>query len=335
MDLSLIIDSISLIPLETNDSSLIKKVVGVVLKNECYYINDNLKNIFVFDKCGRFLRSTQGYRRNGPNGYVSLSDFQVLDNGNIEIFDALSYKLKEYSTSMRIVNALELPKDILPSSQYERLNEDSILFVSNLTKNSSLKLYSKSNRKILKKIVDEQGNSFVKVTNSLQKIDGIIYYSPPYPSNDLYVINGLMDKDLVFRLDFGEYNFGMEKLPEGLDKRYSAKYMQEHDYAYPYSKYDLPTCTIAFFEFRQRLHVAFRSKLSNEMFVLKNEFNKKRQLLIPSFVQGNTLYYVSEPDYLPYVIDTTLMNRNDMDKMKLIQETDNPIIVAYKVKTLL
>lgn len=54
---------------------------------------------------------------------------------------------------------------------------------------------------------DKQKTMFVKTSNTLYKANGNLYFSAPYPSNELYVLNEHLDKDLVLQLDFGQYNF--------------------------------------------------------------------------------------------------------------------------------
>ena len=48
MDLSKIVDSIFLVPLETNDSSLIKKIRSIEYVDGKYYINNDLSEIQIY-----------------------------------------------------------------------------------------------------------------------------------------------------------------------------------------------------------------------------------------------------------------------------------------------
>ena len=91
MNLSEFVDSISVIPLATNDSSLIKNVVGLSFVDSIFYINDNQTNILSFDCEGNFLCSTAKLRGSGPNEYFACIDFNILENGNWEIFDGLKH----------------------------------------------------------------------------------------------------------------------------------------------------------------------------------------------------------------------------------------------------
>lgn len=58
-DLRLFVDSISLVPLSTNDNSLIKKVHSIDYVNNKFYINNNLTDIQVYDNNGTFLYGTK------------------------------------------------------------------------------------------------------------------------------------------------------------------------------------------------------------------------------------------------------------------------------------
>ena len=70
MNLPEFVDSIFVIPLATNDSSLIKNVVGLSFVDSIFYINDNQTNILSFDSKGNFLCSTGKLRGSGPNEYL-------------------------------------------------------------------------------------------------------------------------------------------------------------------------------------------------------------------------------------------------------------------------
>ena len=54
--------------------------------------------------------------------------------------------------------------------------------------------------------------------------------------------------------------------------------------------------------------------------------------MIPHYVNKGKLYYACEPAYLSYVVDTTLMSREDIGKMNRVDEMDNPIIVVYNLR---
>lgn len=333
MDMTLFVDSIYIVPLETKNDCLIRKVYALAFADGKFYVNNNQTDIQVYDSVGKYLYGTRDYLGSGPNDYASVVSFHVLENDSIEIFDALSYKMRYFSYPDGLVSSYKIPRELLPASQYEWLNENVCVFSSGATQNPTLKIYSKIQNRILKEISDEQKTSFVKTADVLYKVNGELYFSAPYPSNELYKLNDRLDKELVLRLDFGQYNFSIKKLPEGMSPNFYHDYIfTNHKFVYPYSKYILGNVFISFFQFGDNLYVAYKNMKNGKDFVFKNEIGGRFQFLIPHLVQGDEVFYASEPGYLPYLVDEKLMSAVDIEKIKNIGDTDNPVIVAYKLK---
>ena len=335
MDLSQFIDSIWLVPLETNDSCLIKKVHLLDYKFDNFYIENDVKEVQVYAQDGRFLYGTAKYLGGGPNDYTSAIAFRALSVDSIEIYDALSYKMRYFVHPLGFVSSLELPKDVLPSSLYAWVNGDTCVFSTVDPTNPMLKVYSKQQGKIIERIEDKiQKQAFLITSEALYKVDDVIFHSATYPSNDLYVLTKDADKELVCRLDFGSHNFRMEDLPEGLTQKYYYDYMESHpEYAYPYQKFISGEHYLAFFQYDGKMCMAYKYGKDGKTFLFRNEPQKTGQLMVPHHVSGDKLYYASEPMFLPYLVDTTLMSREDVVKMEKVDEMDNPIIVIYRMRS--
>lgn len=332
-DLRLFIDSISLIPLSTNDNSLVKKICSIDFVNDKFYINNNRTDIQVYDSNGVFLYGTEEHIGGGPNDYISALSCNILPNDTIEILDANACKLCYYSYPQGVTSFRLIPKGILPVFQHQWLNGDTCVFSEGSTKNPILKIYSKRKNRIIEEIEDPQKSQFVKTSGTLYKVDDKLYFSAPYPSNYLYLLDWNLNKELVLQLDFGKYNFSMEEIPEDMDMKSAADYFSTHDeYVYPYEKYISDDFLLCYFQYDNQLHVAYKNKKSGIDVVFKNESGARPQLMQPHHIQGNKLFYASEPGYLPYLVDTTLMSKTDIAKMEQISEMDNPIIIIYTMK---
>lgn len=333
MDLTQFVDSIFLIPLETTEKSLIKKVVSLSLSKKRLYINNNQYDIQVYDEQGNFKYGTLDFLGNGPKEYSSAVWFSVLPHDTIEIFDGLSYKMRYFLYPQGCISYHKLPEDILPAFQYKWLNQDTCFFSDPSTHNPTLKFYSKSKGKIIKTLEDKQQTPFINTCRHLNSNNGQVFISPSYPSNDFYTLDESLNLNSVFRLDFGKYNFSINNLPIGLSSKTYSDYMFIHpEYAYPFSKFALENLLIAFFQFEGQLHAAFKNRINGQSHIYKNKIGGEHQFMIPHYVHNDSLLYASEPGYLPYIVDTTLMRKTDIDKMKKVKETDNPIIVIYKMK---
>lgn len=54
--------------------------------------------------------------------------------------------------------------------------------------------------------------------------------------------------------------------------------------------------------------------------------------MIPDLFQDNAFYYVCEPQFLDYVLDTRLMSPESIRSIESVKEDDNPVIVCYNLK---
>lgn len=332
MDLSLIIDSIWLVPLETNDSCLIKKVGCLDYKFGKFYIGNEIKGVQVYAQDGSFLYSTEDHIGGGPNDYASAMSFRALPGDTLEIYDAVSLKMRYFTPSAGFFSSLELPRDVLPSGRHVWLNGDTCMFESMFPK--VLKFYSKAKGRVFDYLEDNrQKQLFLKTSEECYEVDGKIYFSATYPSNELYVLTRDAEKQLVLLLDFGRHNFSMEDVSEGLSRKYYYGYMEEHpEYVYPFQKFISKGRYLAFFQYKSNFYVAYKKGEKGKSILLRNEIRTYGQLMQPHYVRDGKLFYASEPAYLPYVVDTALMSREDITRMERVDETDNPVIVVYRMK---
>lgn len=330
MNLSLFVDSIYLVPLETRNECLIKRITSINYQNEKFYINNNLTDIQVYDYTGHFLYSTHKYIGRGPNDYMSILSYRLLSNDTIELFDAVAKKLHYYHPTQGLIYSHKLPDNLLPVREYAVINHDTCIFSGGKT---SLRFYSKKEQDYIKQIHDKYEGKFIKVSKAFHRIDNQLYLSTTYPSNELFVLDEQLNKQTILKLDFGKYNFHIDEIPQNMNQHQSSNYYSTHnEWVYPYAKYILSNAYIAFFQFKEKMYVAYQNKKTNKTIVFKNIIGKKPQLMQPDFVTNDMLYYGSEPGYLPYLIDTSLMNSREIAKINKIKDDDNPVIIIYKIK---
>lgn len=113
------IDEISLIPLETNDKSLIGRVYEIKIINNRIYVCDRYqaKTILVFDNQGHFLHQI-GKVGHGKQEYVQMFDYWFGDN-YIDILDCLQWKVLRYDYNGKYVKTI----DVSPVSDISRFIE--------------------------------------------------------------------------------------------------------------------------------------------------------------------------------------------------------------------
>lgn len=89
-------DSITFVPLETNDKSLISSITKILYKNETYYIFDRVQAmIFLFDANGSYITKIHNIG-NGPGEYADISDFDLDADLNIYISSIVGKKIVKY-----------------------------------------------------------------------------------------------------------------------------------------------------------------------------------------------------------------------------------------------
>ena len=96
---SLFVDSITYIPLETNDSCLIGSVTDMIVSdNEILILDNQQQTVWIFDKLGKFKNSIQR-RGNGPGEYMRLTQFEYdKSNERLLLLDMWSKTILHYST---------------------------------------------------------------------------------------------------------------------------------------------------------------------------------------------------------------------------------------------
>ena len=137
--MSVFVDSISYIPLETNDKCLIGSVGKIVVTENNYYIIDkNITcSILCFDKLGKFVRKI-GERGVAPGQYVEITDVNVYKD-RVYLWDCSMGKLFVYSANGHLEQ--EVKEDYWATTFYV-LDDSWVAFCSGYTTN---KAYLKDN----------------------------------------------------------------------------------------------------------------------------------------------------------------------------------------------
>ena len=100
--------SSTLVSLETNDSALIGNIAKIITTKNNIYISDN-NSLFEFSSDGKYLGkiSKQG---NGPGEYISISDFQINQDGNAWILSKTNKHLNLYSWNNETLEQIPLDR---------------------------------------------------------------------------------------------------------------------------------------------------------------------------------------------------------------------------------
>lgn len=109
------VGSTRIVPLETNNQSLIGSIQRIICyKDKIYILNDAGENgsIMVFDTNGHFNAKIEKHGR-GPGEYIKLGDFDIDDYGNIYISDMMrTDKLLVYNSNLQYKRTITLESSI-------------------------------------------------------------------------------------------------------------------------------------------------------------------------------------------------------------------------------
>ena len=118
-----------LIPLETNDASLIGGRGNKVIKRDsCFYVESN-NAILCFDNNGRFLRR-MAHQGSGPGEYAEITDFDVVPSpkGGAELWISSVSGLQIYNAaSGDFMRKMNMNKSI---HQFRYVNENTVLIIT-------------------------------------------------------------------------------------------------------------------------------------------------------------------------------------------------------------
>lgn len=332
MDISEFVDSISLILLETNDYSLLKSVQALNVTDSLFMIEDR-GVLLSFNRRGDFLFSTSCLQGEGPQNYYSGMDFTLLPNGNIEVFDPVGCELLTYNMDLQYVSTYKLPKDILPVSGYLYLTDDYRLFINK----NELRLFSINENKIVDIYKDFDIPHFSIFDRNGFHVNGNSFFVSTKHQNYYYEL--IVDKKelelrTICEFDFGsEANLNLADFPKGKDERYYLNYFDNNPRkTYVTDKYVDDERNMCFFIYNNKSYFAYQNWKMGLNQVYYNEVSTQEQFMPANFYKNGVFYYVSEPLYLQYLVDKSLMSPEDVNKLKLIREDDNPVIICYKLK---
>ncbi len=196
-----IFESVDLIPLETNEQSLIAVIDKVIYFNDRYYILDIKQQVlFCFDSAGKFLfRISQ--RGHAPEEYLRLEDFNI-DSYNNQLLLLEPYgHLLVFDLDGQFISKTRLPSEVHAYNEVFPLDTNRIVFSS--LYNFELVFYNRSKNIIYDR---RYGARDEKITNAnfmpvrcTYYYNGHLYFSPQ-PSNE--IIN--LSDSTVFSWDFGK-----------------------------------------------------------------------------------------------------------------------------------
>ena len=214
--LSEFVDSICIVPLETNTENLIGEIGRTIFYDNKYYIKStngrqNAK-VYVFNQSGKFLFKIDS-RGAGPGEYIEMRDFQILKDSLLMTVSNGDYKTNLYDLNRNFIKQLDFRYNI---KEIQPLCDGKVvLYHSNLSelKMNALTLIDTTCKVLchffkVDKVAEAKLTSQINA-NAFSVCNEKVYFNYPF-CDTIYQIAG-QKYSPAYYIDFGN-----KKHPEGL-----------------------------------------------------------------------------------------------------------------------
>lgn len=210
-------ESVKLVPLETNEFSLIRSIDRIATDDKNLFIFDKtLSTLFIFDISGKYVDKIDD-KGNGPGQYVLLYDFSL---------DKINKQLILYGDPLRKLLYFNYQGEFVREKKIEGSNgvkefssSDEDIYMLNYEEINSTCYLEKRNKKSLKfedcllqKSNIEDFSKYYK-GNSLTSSNNFINVTRRFDNNIYRIKDGQIS--VRYNIDFGRLNFPLNFLEEG------------------------------------------------------------------------------------------------------------------------
>ena len=341
--------NIKMIPLETNDKSIIGNINEILTDVNNYFIHDRRNNkLLRFNNEGQFLNSI-GTIGKGPKELFSIQDVAInREKKIISILDNKARKISRYTYSGKYINSQPLYYMV---SKHEYLNDSIVFSVSKVQKNNNIPIMQSyglvfANKKLQPLSLgfkNPKNSSSYMTSNPLRKIDSEVYYNHPF-SNSIWKVK----KNSLIPII--EFEFEKNGLPNDAWRRKisNEKFKDLLDNNMYFSGEYLVTDKFILFDinYKGRIYNFFFDRSSKSL-----EFgsNYKPSVEEPiTFFMSPPLNHINEDSFISsmessyinmirnnIIKNKTLIenfNPDDLEKIMKVKESDNPVLITYKLK---
>lgn len=350
-DASSFIDKIELVPLETNDSSLLHKYGKVMYDKETdvYAVYTRDQVIFTFSGNGDFISNSKKMQGQGPDEYYMVVDMKF--NPYLKGIDLLNPygTIYTYSSDFKLLGRRKI-KPEFPIDHLMALNLEEYIFTYPfLWTNQEVAFANLKTQQVYNADYSgtiSSGNSMAK--DCFYKIGDDFYFIPPGINYYFYRIDTKGMKLIpIMYLDFGDLEIKEADLPgRAMGKRVDSdeerarvvKEAQERAQFLRHSNNHIVPL-IKFFNddyvyFVKSTQGAGSNFIYNRK-TKKSFLTKEDKPFIMNFCFGivdNVLLSIRQPEYVSRLVDRRLMSTEEIYKMEQLKEDDNPVIIKYYLK---
>lgn len=339
-DFGSLVKELKFISLETTDKGLLDRVRKVIVTASYVYVHDDFKGggIVVFDKTGKFI--TRIPNGKGPGELVRLYDI-AFDKYNDELIVYQHSFLLHFTPAGKFIRQERLPFGFYNFT----VIPDGYVF----------------------KTVSDQGNFHLGtfqhytllITNKKFKINSVGLNGSPQEINygvpTFLCNNKSLDITDKFRDTIYQYisednllkakyvlDYSKKKLPESYTRGSWEKFentVRENDYFFYIGQYNSTDSHNVFFlsNWHKKLQtVVYRDKNSGILIGGTNanyNIDKIPPIAFPRWVSDDyfvSIYYPNGKE--PFITNSSIISDKDKQKIKVLTENDNPVLVFFKLK---
>lgn len=338
MALDAVFDRIEIIPMETNENSLIGSLDYVRFVDDTYFMFvDRSMNIILFDRNGRYISNSSKVNGPGPEEYYTLIDLAY--NSSLDCIEVLtsSMSIMRFDTAFNFIEKFPIAEsnvrifnNFFPIDSVNYLLKPS---VSVEEEKNNVYVYNIKTNKFDKKFQFEEPVAGIHQNNNpIRFSDGTFFFLPQGIVASGYRFETVKSSfSKLFTVNFVGHRIDVNDPKLKVDHEKVNGHVEVYDYLVAHKDYALPFNTL----FNNR-YIATRIKYQKEFFY--HVYNRKQGneyfiskftngFQIPEFVhiQDNALYAVIKASdvnkYKDLGIVTNYVDTLDMD--------DNPCIAVF------
>lgn len=331
-----IFSKIEVVPLETNEESLIGTINKLVHYDSNYYLLDTKQNcVWIFNEEGKIVKNIKSVGR-GPEEYSYVYDFVINKyNHTIELLDCFG-KLVIFNLDGTHKESIRLPHPPAAYHKLALLNQDTILFFTNSERENTNQLwvYSRSSNKMIKEFFDESHTAMSNML-PLYPWNDKVYFSLPL-ENTIYQIQNSQAIP-AYTWDFGKYNYKLQSKDIPQDKKEKMKFYMafgnssQMSYAHILNLQNEQYLYCFLRHFGKNKHIFYDKKTkSSRLFgktkedISLNPYSMDQEMMI-GIENFNSETYKQ-------IIEANILDKKNQEQLSLITEDSNPIVVKYLFK---
>lgn len=327
---------IELIPLETDQQSLIRGIRKLIMYEDIFYVFDyNKAEILRFDASGNYLSKISN-RGEGPQEYVNIGDFEI-DAGakTISLLSAVNNSMYEFDLSGNFKSKYKLPEIAGAYKCFRSINNDTMVFFT-FDYNNRIKFYSKDKKKIIKELLPEKENILNRFAYNEFPYSNYLHRAS---SNNLFIIDNDCTINIGYSWDFGSLNNtksqikNIEKISSNELQFYFLKLINSELINQIIILHGGNSRFLFSQIWRKGRHInIFHDKIENKNFVFEKMVEKAT--FHPLFWHDDYVvgYYSDEWGKIDDTLPDEILDSHARKIKESITEYDNPVLIKYHFK---